>query len=132
MQKENGYTKWWTWKVEPSKEQLLTTIPVVLLCNEYIFSSADSFAKACLDLELATVISNIVPLSGHGFPTTISLPSKNYAVTYGFFEIRGIDFSHLESIIEEPNIKSEQTIKDVHNKTDTQLNKGVEIINNYK
>lgn len=131
MASEEGYTKWWTWTVKPNKEQFLTTIPVVLLANEQIFSSADNFAKICLDYNLAKVVSNIVPLSGNGLPVTIALPSKKYAVTYGFMENRSVDFQILENTIEEPDIKSEQTLNDLHNGIDTQLNAAIKYIKDY-
>lgn len=125
---EEGYTKWWTWTVKPNKEQFLTTIPVVVLANEQIYSSADNFAKACLDHNLTEVVSNIVSLSGNGLPVTIALPSKKYAVTYGFIENRGVDFQILENTIEEPDIKSEQTLNDLYNGIDTQLNDAIKYI----
>jgi len=128
---EEGYTKWWTWTVKPNKEQFLVKIPMVVIGNEQIFSSADGFAKACLDYDLATVVSSIVPLSGHGLSTTIALPSKKYAVTYGFFEARGIDFSELENVIEKPDIESHQRLQDLHNEIDTQLEDAIKYINTY-
>ncbi len=122
---EDGYTKWWTWTISPIREQFLQFVPTVVLANDQIFSSADSFAKVVLDHSLATLVSNIVPLSGHGLPTAISLPSKRYAVTYGFMEIRGTDFSIRENVVEKPHVFSYQTLGDLYNNIDTMLHKSI-------
>ena len=122
---DEGYTKWFTWSVKPNKQQFLTTIPVALVVNEGIFSSADLFAKTCLEYDLATVIGNTVPLSGFGLPTTIALPSGKFKVTYGFFEIRGLEFEHLENVYAEEDITSEHKVNDVLRGVDTQLNDAI-------
>lgn len=128
--KEKEYTKWWSWEVNPNKEQYLTTIPVVVLSNEGIFSSTDTFVNTCLDYKLATVIGNMIPLSGNGLPTPIVLPSKKYILSYGFLESRDVDFNYTENVIKEPNIKVTQTLEDYYRGIDSQLNNAIEFINN--
>lgn len=129
---ENGYTKWWSWEINPNKEQYLTTVPVVVLSNEGIFSSTDSFVNTCLNFKLATVIGNMVPLSGNGLPTPIVLPSKKYILSYGFLESRDIDYKYTENIVKEPDIKVTQTLDDYYKGIDSQLEKAIEFIDNKK
>lgn len=126
---ENGYTKWWSWEVNPNKEQYLTTVPVVVLSNEGIFSSTDTFLNACLNFKLATVIGNMVPLSGNGLPTPIVLPSRKYILSYGFLESRDVDFKYTENVVKEPDIEVMQTLDDYYKGIDSQLNKAIEFIN---
>jgi hypothetical protein len=129
---EAGYTKWWSWEVKPNKEQFLTTIPVVVLTNESIFSSADSFVNICLTQKLATVIGNMVPLSGNGLPTPVLLPSKKYILRYGFHENREIDYSYMENVVKQPDIKVSQTLDDYFIGIDTQLKEAIEYIDSNK
>lgn len=125
---EDGYTKWWSWEINPNKDQYLTTVPVVVLSNEGIFSSTTNFVNACLNFKLATVIGNMVPLSGNGLSTPIVLPSKKYILSYSFLEDRDIDFKYKENIVKEPDIKIEQTLDDYYKDVDSQLNNAFEFI----
>lgn len=116
-----GYTKWWKWTIDPAKEQFLTTIPVAILVNECIFSSADSFANTCNNHKLATVVGNTLPSSGFGLTTDIVLPSTKYILGYGFHEGINMDGSRCENIISDPDIIVSQKVEDLMNNTDTQL-----------
>lgn len=129
LKPQPGYTKWWKWTIKPAKEQFLTTVPVVVLVNECIFSSADSFASACKNYNLATVIGNILPSSGFGLSTPIVLPSKKYYISYSFIETVKMDGSPLENVISYPDITVQQTIEDLKNGIDTQLEAAKTYIN---
>lgn len=119
---EKGYTDWWAWTIKPADNQFLTTIPVVLLANDYTFSSADSFVGACLEYDLAHVLANSVRLSGGGLPVRVFLPSRNYYVSYGVWEGWSSDLSHLiEGRKLEPDIRVEQTLEDYFQGIDTYL-----------
>lgn len=118
---DDGYTKWWSWKIVPSKEGYLRKVPTTLLVNESIFSSAGDFANTCLNFKLAKVVGNIVPLSGNGLPTSIMLPSGNYYISYGFFEGREPDYGYMENVVKEPDIFVQQKLEDYYNGIDTQL-----------
>jgi len=117
-----GYTNWWAWTIKPADNQFLTTIPVVLLANDYTFSSGDSFVGACLEYDLALVITNSTSLSGAGLPVRVFLPSRDYYVSYGVWEGWSSDFSYLiEGKKLEPDIKVEQTLADYYQGIDTYL-----------
>lgn len=126
---EKGYSKWWAWSVKPNDEQFLTSIPVALLVNERIFSSASFFAKACLDYDLTTVIGNTIPLSGYGLPTSIALPSGKYAVTYGFFETRDINYKQLENTYSTIDLYVNLKLSDVLQEKDSQLEAAICFLN---
>lgn len=132
FKQENGYTKWWSWRVTPNKEQYLTTIPVAVLCNEGIFSSTSSFVNACLESDLATVLGNIIPLSGCGLSTPFYTPSRKYILSYGFIDDRDINLAYHENITKDPDIKVSQTLEDYYQGIDTQLSRAIEYINNKK
>lgn len=125
---DEGYTKWWSWKIEPNKEDFLRSTPTALLVNESIFSSSGDFANTCLNYKLTKVIGNIVPLSGNGLATSIMLPSRNYFIRYGFFEGRELDYEHMENVVKQPDIKSEQKLEDYYNGIDTQLKAAIDFI----
>jgi hypothetical protein len=127
---EPGYTHWWIGTLEPAAEQFFTTIPIALLTNESIFSSACDFANVCLKFDLATVIGNRVPLTGFGLPETVVLPSNNYHILYSFHEDREIDGAYLENQSKEPDIFAEQTLADFYGGVDTQLEKAIDFLEN--
>ncbi|WP_105616121.1 S41 family peptidase [Vallitalea okinawensis] len=126
---EEGYSPWWTWRILPNDNQYLNTLPVVILSNEYTYSSSDSFISACLEYDLGTVISNRVVLSGGGLPTTVSLPSKNYQVSYGMWEGWSSDFSYqTEGKVMEPDLLAFQSLDDYYKDIDTFVEKALEIL----
>lgn len=125
---EESYTKWWSWIIEPSKEAFLRKVPVVVLSNELIFSSASDFVNVCLNFDLATVIGNSVPLSGFGLSRGVLLPSRNYFIRYSFYESRDPDFSHIENVVKTSDIKVEQSLTDFYNEIDTQLECAIDYI----
>ena len=127
---EEGYTKWWTWDVKPSKEDYLRKIPVAVLSNEVIFSSTGGFINTCLNFNLATVVGNSVPLSGFGLSKAVSLPSKNYHIIYPLHESRDPDFSQIENVVKQPDIQVEQTLADFEKGIDSQLEAAVNYLNN--
>lgn len=126
---EKGYSRWWVWTITPAENQYLTSLPVIILSNDYTFSSADVFVGACLEYNLAIVMSNYVKLSGGGLPIKVSLPSKNYYIRYGVWEGWSSDFLYrTEGKILEPDIKVKQTLEDYYNDTDTYLKTALEYL----
>lgn len=128
MGSEEGYTKWRLWTIKPAKEQFLTTVPVVVLCNENIFSSTNSFVLACIENNLATVVGNMVPQSGFGLSTQVLLPSGNYVMSYCFFESQTYDGEPLENVVMEPDVTASQTYEDFRKGIDTQLEAAFNVI----
>ncbi len=129
LEAEKGYTNWYKWTVQPSKEPFLTNIPVAVLCNESIFSSTNDFVYTCLKYNLAKVVGNTVPLSGNGLSTQIVLPSREYVISYCFFESMAPDGSPFENVILKPDITVEQSYDDLLKNRDTQLNAALDYIN---
>ncbi|MBB2182931.1 hypothetical protein H0486_08580 [Lachnospiraceae bacterium MD1] len=125
---DEGYSKWRSWRIKPAKEQYLTSVPVVVICNESIFSSTNSFVLACLENNLATVVGNTVPLSGFGLSTQVLLPSGNYVISYCFFESQTHDGKPLENIEMKPDITISQTYEDFRIGIDTQLEAAFQVI----
>ena len=125
---DTGYSLWFNWVVKPQAESFLTTIPVVLLVNELSFSSADSFANACLNFKLAAVAGNMVLLTGHGLAKSVTLPSGNFNLRYSFHEGRDPDFSPIENVTKSPDIKVEQSLSDFYKGIDTQLQSAISFL----
>ncbi len=128
LTKENGYTRWWSWNIKPGKEQFLTTVPVVVLSNETIFSSAGDFVDTCLEYKLATVVGSSVPLSGFGLSTPIVTPSGKYVIHIGFQENVDSEGQPMENVIKEPHVYVEQSLEDFYSGVDTVLQTGIKIV----
>lgn len=127
---EAGYSPWFKWSIRPQKNLFLTTIPVVLLVNENIYSSANILANICKDHGLATIVGPLIPNSGHALPNhnTTKTPSGNFILRLSVVDVRRSDFSHYESEVGETDYPINQTIEDFFNDRDTLLNKAISLI----
>lgn len=128
LPQEEGYTGWWSWVIKPSSERFLTTVPVVVVTNETIFSSTSDFVNACLTHELATVVGNAVPLSGFGLATPLVLPSGKYIIELPFQENVDHQQTPLENIVKEPQVQVDQTLSDFYKGKDTVTQKALDLL----
>ncbi|MBN1272540.1 MAG: hypothetical protein JXB26_09740 [Candidatus Aminicenantes bacterium] len=125
---ESGYSHWFSWTVSPLKENILSNVPVAVLCNPGCFSSTDVFITACLEHKLALVVGNGYGGSGFGYPMRIRLPSQKYEVVYSVWEERDTQRRHKENIVRKMDVPVEQTLEDLYYGRDSQLQAAVEAL----
>lgn len=126
--REAGYSGWYCWKVKPSREDVFRSLPIVVLTDRLVFSSADRFVRAVLEHDLAVVVGTEVACTGHGLPTSVLLPSGKYVLTYGFQELRDAELRHLEGQVKQPHVFAEQTLADYYQGVDTALEKAMNLL----
>lgn len=126
--REEGYSGWYCWKVKPSREDVFRSLPVVVLTDRLVFSSADRFVGAILEHDLAVVVGTEVACTGHGLPTSVLLPSGGYVLNYGFQELRDAQFGHLEGRLRQPHVFAEQTLADYYRGVDTALERAMSLV----
>jgi hypothetical protein len=127
-EREQGYSTWYHWKVQPNGEEFFQTLPKVVLTDRLVFSSADGFVGTVMQYDLATVVGTEVALTGHGLPTPVLLPSGHYVMNYSFQELRDPQFGHIENVVKQPHILVEQTLEDYYQGIDTVLETAIRFL----
>jgi len=116
----DGYTGLRSMKVRPENASFLTGLPVAVLADDTIFSSAHDFVRSCLDQDLAFVVGNPGAASGFGLAVDISFPGGDYTLRYGMYEGFDANGKAMENAPLIPDLYVEQTLEDFRKGIDTQ------------
>lgn len=125
---DGEHSLWLTWQIYPNQLDYLTSIPVVLLVNPSVFSSADKVVYAAKHHGLATIIGSPVTLSGHGLGKRVKTPSGRFVLQNCYFDARGLGFEKLENQIIDPDVLVENTTDSILAEGDEQLERAIDFL----